>query len=100
MCNWNLRRRKEIETETQTEIREKTDYIFFFPKSMKPIDSGITTDSKQDNKTNKHKTQAHCRKLLKNKYRQKIVKGASREHGGEVTLKGGTVKQWCESQLK
>ena len=67
---------------------------------MKPIDSVITTDSKQDNKTNKHKTQAHCRKLLKNKYRQKIVKGASREHGGEVTLKGGTVKQWCESQLK
>ena len=59
---------------------------------MKPIDSGITTDSKQDNKTNKHKTQAHCRKLLKNKYREKIVKAASREHGGEVTLKGGTVK--------
>ena len=57
VCNWNLRRRKEIKTETQTEIREKTDYIyiyifFFFQKSMKPIDSGITTDSKQDNKTN------------------------------------------------
>ena len=73
-----------IETETQTEIREKTDsiYIYLFSKSMKPTDSGITTDSKQDNKANKHKTQAHCRKLLKNKYREEIVKAASREHGG------------------
>lgn len=87
MCNWNRRRRKEIETETQTEIREKTDY-FFPPKSMKPIDSGITTDSKKGNKTNKHKTQAYCRKLLKNKYREKIVKAASREHG-----RGGYIKR-------
>lgn len=55
---------------------------------MKPTDSGITTDSKQDNKANKHKTQAHCRKLLKNKYREETVKAASREHGG-----GGHIKR-------